>query len=104
MKGARGYYEQALAVAQEAGDRTAAASILGNIGNAYFSEYRALGLAQEVGDPHAVSSQLTNLGSAFQRLGEPGRAATFYRQALPMLEAIQSPHADTIRRWLASQA
>ena len=105
-----GYYEQALAVAREIGDRRNEGIWLGNLGNAYddlgnargaISYYeRALAIAGEIGDRRGEGNHLANLGIAYKNLGDPARARELWTQALAIFEAIESPHAATVRGWL----
>ena len=66
------YYEQALKIAQEIGDRRGEGADLGNLGNAYADlgetrkaiEYyeQALKIAREIGDRRGEGNGLGNLG------------------------------------------
>jgi tetratricopeptide (TPR) repeat protein len=86
------FYEQALAIDREIGDRGGEGSDLGNIGLGYvdLGEVRraiefheqALTIHREIGDRGGEGADLLNLGSAYHRLGEVRRAIEFYEQAL----------------------
>ena len=78
MEEAIGYYEQALAIAREIGDRRGEGTDLGNLGNAYcclgqveeaIGYYeRALAIAQEIGDRRGEGNHLFNMSLALERL------------------------------------
>jgi len=86
------YYEQALHMAREIGDRQGEGNSLGNLGLAYSDlgevaraiEYyqQALHMAREIGDRRVEGNALGNLGTAYSDLGEVGRAIEYYQQAL----------------------
>ena len=77
------YYEQALKIAREIGDRRGEGTSLGNLGNAYTDlgqpvkaiEYyeQALKISREIGDRRGEGASLGNLGNAYYNLGEPTR-------------------------------
>ena len=105
------YLEQALAISREIGDRRGEGSRLGNLGNAYADlgevrraiEYYEQGLAisREIGDRRSEGNALANLGLAHKELGDIGRARELWEEALRIYEEIESPHADSVRGWLA---
>ncbi len=82
------YYEKALAIAQEIGDRRGEGNRLGNLGLAYSDlgqvekaiQYygNALAIAQEIGDRRGEGAWLNNLGFVFQNEKK-------YREALACL-------------------
>ncbi|MDY6875891.1 MAG: tetratricopeptide repeat protein [Chloroflexota bacterium] len=108
------YCEQALAIAREIGDRRGEGNRLGNLGNAYYSlgevnraiEYyeQALEIAREIGDRRGEGNCLANMGLLVRQQGNPSRARGLWEQALRIYGAIQSPHAETVRGWLAGLA
>jgi tetratricopeptide (TPR) repeat protein len=92
------YYEQALAISQEIGDRCNEGTWLGNLGNAYnvlgqverAIEYyeQALAISQEIGDRRGEGADLGNLGVAYFALGQVERAIKYYEQALAISQEI----------------
>jgi len=86
------YYEQALAIAHEIGDRWVEGIALGCLGNAYadLSETRKaieyhnqyLTIAHEIGDRRGEGNALGNLGNAYADLGETLKAIEYHEQAL----------------------
>jgi tetratricopeptide (TPR) repeat protein len=86
------FYEQALGIYREIGDRQGEGSTLGNLGLTYvaLSEQRRaiesfeqhLAIANEVGDRRGEANALGNLGIAYKNLGEPHRSIELYEQAL----------------------
>ncbi len=86
------YYEKALAIAQEIGDRRGEGNRLGNLGLAYSAlgqvekaiQYyeKALAIAQEIGDRRNEGNWLGNLGLAYSDLGQVKKAIQFYEKAL----------------------
>ena len=86
------YYQKALALAREIGDRRGEGNALGNLGNAYaalgnprqaiqFYE-QDLVIAREIGDRLGEGNALGGLGNAYAILGDPRRAITFYEKSL----------------------
>jgi tetratricopeptide (TPR) repeat protein len=92
VRKAIGYYEQALTILREIGDRQGEGAVLGNLGNAYadLGEVRkAIGyyeqrltIAREIGDRQGEGAALGNLGLAYADLGEVRKAIGYYEQAL----------------------
>ncbi len=92
VKQAIEYYEQALVISREIGDRQGEGSALGNLGLAYrvlgevtkAIEYHelALDISREIGDRHSEGSILGNLGNAYHVLGEVTKAIGYHEQAL----------------------
>ncbi|MDW5550956.1 tetratricopeptide repeat protein [Methanosarcina sp.] len=92
------YYEQALKISREIGDRRGEGADLGNLGLAYSDlgeprkaiEYyeQALKISREIGDRRGEGADLGNLGSAYSHLGEPRKAIEYYEQALKISREI----------------
>ena len=92
------FYEQALKISREIGDRWGDGVHLGNLGNAYsdLSEPRkalefyeqALKISREIGDRRGEGARLGSLGNAYSDLGEPRKAIEFHEQALKISREI----------------
>lgn len=92
------FYEQALKIAQEIGDRMVEGADLAGLGNAYFDlgeprkaiefHEQALKISSEIGDRRGEGNHLGNLGVAYSHLGEPRKAIEFYEQALAIAKEI----------------
>ena len=86
-----GFYEQALVIDREIGDRRGEGADLGNLGLAYAAlgqAERAIGfyeqqlvIVREIGDRRGEGNALGNLGTAYAALGQAERAIGFYEQA-----------------------
>jgi len=93
-----GYFEQALVVLCEIGDRRAEGATFGNLGLAYadLGEVRkaigyheqALVISRETGDRQGEGSDLGNLGTAYARLGEVEKAIGYFEQQLVIAREI----------------
>lgn len=91
-KAAIGYYEQALAINRESGERSGEGCNLSNLGNAYDTlgdirtavDYyeQALVIKREIGDRNGEGNTLCNLGVATENLGDVEAAIVYYEQAL----------------------
>ncbi len=102
------YHEQYLAISREIGDRSGEGGSLNNLGIAYhrLGEYRKaieyheqyLAISREIGDRSGEGGSLTNLGIAYNSLGEKEKACSLWNEAVKILEAIESPHANFARR------
>ena len=108
MEYALGYYEQALPLFRQAGDRSGEATTLNNIGGIFKSlgkmEYalgyygQALPLFRLVWDRSGEAITLNNIGAFYQRLGEMEKALGYYEQALPLFRLVgdRSGEATTL--------
>ncbi|MGC8857466.1 MAG: tetratricopeptide repeat protein, partial [Anaerolineae bacterium] len=61
-----------------------------------------LAIAREIGDRRGEGNALANMGIAYETLGEKEKARALWLQALEIYRAIESPHAQTVERWLAN--
>jgi CHAT domain-containing protein/Tfp pilus assembly protein PilF len=92
------YYEQALSIAQEIGDRNMEGSTLGNLGITYDSlgqyataiDYyeQVLAIAQKIGDRQGEGNHLGNLGLVYSSLGQYATAIEHHEQALSIAREI----------------
>jgi tetratricopeptide (TPR) repeat protein len=100
------FYEQALVIAREIGDKRNEGNHLGNLGNAYaalgdarqaieFYE-QALVIAREIGDKRGEGADLGNLGNAYYSLGDARQAIEFYEQALVIDREIGDKRGESI--------
>jgi tetratricopeptide (TPR) repeat protein len=111
VREAIGYYEQCLVIHREIGDRRGEGNDLGNLGLAYadLGEVRkaigyyeqALKIRREIGDRRGEGNDLANMGQAYKKLGDVAKARELWQEALRIYEAIEDPHAQTVREWLA---
>jgi tetratricopeptide (TPR) repeat protein len=103
-----GFYEQALVIFREIGDRRGEGASLGNLALAYTSlgeEGKAfelyeqqLAIAREIGDRKGESSSLGNLGLAYAALGKFEQAIGFYVQRL-LLPARSATVGEKVTPW-----
>lgn len=87
-----GYYEEALAIADEMGDLPNKGNCLSGLGIAYCNlgeiekgiEYLEKGLVivREIGDRQGEGNRLGNLGNAYRILGQVEKAIEYYEEAL----------------------
>ena len=92
------YYEQALKIAKEVGDRKSEGIWLGSLGNVFNElskpkkaiEYyeQALKIAKEVGDMYLEGRWLGNLGNAYNDLSGPRKAIDYHEKALKIANEI----------------
>ena len=104
------YHEQALKISREIGDRRGEGADLGNLGNAYadlgdsckaIEHYQmALAITREIGDRRGEGNSLGNLGLVYAELDQIPQAIECAKSALTILEAIESPHAEKVKRKL----
>jgi len=102
------YYNQALPISREVGDRSGEATTLNNIGLVYRSigqpqqalEYynQALPISREVGDRSGEATTLNNIGFVYHSIGQPQQALDYYNQALPIRREVgdRSDEATTL--------
>jgi tetratricopeptide (TPR) repeat protein len=102
---ATSYFEKALALMREAGDRRGEGNALGNLGTAYADlgnagravEYykQYLELAREIGDRRGEGNALGNLGSAYLNLGEARQAIGYYEQQIQIAHEILDRYGES---------
>jgi tetratricopeptide (TPR) repeat protein len=88
------YYEQALPLRRQAGDKAGEATTLNNLGGVYddlgekaqaLAYYeQALPLWRQVEDKKGEAATLTNIGAVYSALGEKEKALAYFEQALPL--------------------
>ena len=96
------YYEKALAIAEEIGDKKGKGGDLGNLGLAYYSlgDYRkvidyyekALAIAEEIGDKKGRGARLGNMGVAYSDLGDYRKAIDYHEKAIDIYKEIGVPY------------
>jgi tetratricopeptide (TPR) repeat protein len=89
---ARSYYDEALTLFRQVGDRRGEGNALGNLGLAYADlgqleraisyHEQQLAIAREIGDRRGEGNALGNLGSDYYSLGQMERAIDYFEQAL----------------------
>ena len=93
-KKALAFYNQALPLQRDVGDRAGHATTLSNIGSVYWKlgdkkkalafYNQALPLHRDVGDRAGQATTLSNIGIVYADLGDKKKALAFYNQALPL--------------------
>jgi CHAT domain-containing protein len=91
------FYNQALALRREIGDRRGETIVLTFMGFAYTlsgelqkamdCHTQALQIRREIGDARLKAVSLFHIGVVYHRLGEPQRALSYHLQALPALRS-----------------
>jgi tetratricopeptide (TPR) repeat protein len=61
---------------------------------------QALAIAREIGDRRDEGSALSNLGNAWLQLGDQAKAIELMEASLRIFEEIESSHAGIVRQWL----
>jgi tetratricopeptide (TPR) repeat protein len=100
------YYEQALKISTEIGNRRKEGADLGNLGNAYSDlgeprkaiEYyeQTLKISTEIGDRQGEGKCLGNLGNAYLILGKARKAIEFYEQSLQIFTEIRDKREECV--------
>jgi tetratricopeptide (TPR) repeat protein len=95
---ARSYFDEALTLFRQVGDRRDEGNALGNLGVACYSlgqlkraigyHEQALAIHREVGDRRGEGADLGNLGIAYKNLGQLDRAIGYYEQALAIAREV----------------
>lgn len=98
VKKAIKYYEHALKIYGEVGDRHEEENALENLGSAFIDlgyprkaiEYyeQALKISKEIGNRHGEGADLRYLGDAYSDLGDPRKGIKYYEQALKIVKEI----------------
>ncbi|MDQ2856996.1 MAG: tetratricopeptide repeat protein, partial [Acidobacteriota bacterium] len=92
------YYNQALPLRKEAGDKNGEASTLNNMAVVYSNigetqkalEYlnQTLLINRAVGDKSSEATTLNNIGTVYSDLGEKQKAIDYYNQSIPLHKAV----------------
>jgi CHAT domain-containing protein/Tfp pilus assembly protein PilF len=92
------FYQKALPIQKEVGDRTGEASTLNNIGGVYFNlgqnqkalEYyqKALPIMKAVENRVGEATTLNNIGGVYDNLGQNQKALEFYQKVLPIQKEV----------------
>ena len=61
---------------------------------------QALTVAREIGDRRGEGADLANMGLLAKEQGDLARARQLWEQALKIYEAIEDPNAKRVRGWL----
>jgi tetratricopeptide (TPR) repeat protein len=101
------YYEQALTIARETGDRNGEGTWLSGLGQCYIAlgqtkraiTYfeQALTIARETGDPYREGACLSGLGQCYADLGQTKPAITYFEQALTIARETGDRNGEGIR-------
>ena len=94
------FYNQALPIYRQTGDKSGEAGTLGNLGNVYddlgdkqkaldYSE-QALSIFRQVGDRGDEAAMLDDIGIVYDDLGDKQKALNYYAQALPIYRQVGS--------------
>jgi tetratricopeptide (TPR) repeat protein len=102
------YYEQALIIRREIGDRRGEEVDLANLGNVYFDfgdakraknlYEQALAIDIEIGDRGSESGDFENIGNVWQSLGNYQEAVNSYKQAIKIADVISFPQTQCSAR------
>jgi tetratricopeptide (TPR) repeat protein len=106
------FHKEQLVIVREIGDRRGEGNALGNLGNSYaalgdarraieFHEQHLV-IAREIGDRRGEGNALYNSGVELWKLGERDEALRRAEAALAIFVAIESPHAEMVRRNIAT--
>ncbi|MCL4252681.1 MAG: tetratricopeptide repeat protein [Anaerolineae bacterium] len=100
------YYEQALPIRREVGDRGGEATTLNNMGGVYddlgdkqkalvYYE-QALPIRREVGDRGGEATTLNNMGLVYDALGDKQKALVYYEQALTIMREVGDRSGEAV--------
>ncbi|MEI6043971.1 MAG: tetratricopeptide repeat protein, partial [Chloroflexota bacterium] len=97
------YYEQALTISREIGDRRGERVHLGNLGESYIAlgkmeealNYiqQSLMIAREIGHKTGIGCQFDNFGCAYEKLKNLPKALAYWRWAVVIFTEVKSPKA-----------
>lgn len=100
------YYQQALTVSREVGDRLNEGIVLSNTALIYDNQGRyaealdyyeqALTILREIGDRTSEGITLSNIGSVYRHLGDSSKALDYYQQALAIHTEIGNRRGEGI--------
>jgi tetratricopeptide (TPR) repeat protein len=104
------YYEQALAICREVGDRGGEGATLNNLGLVYDAlgqqqealRYfeQALAVCREVGDRAGEGTTLHNIGTIYYKQNTYDVALACFLLARSIYEEVQSPNRDKVQEWI----
>ncbi|HEU5380631.1 MAG TPA: tetratricopeptide repeat protein [Ktedonobacteraceae bacterium] len=106
MQRALGFYEQALPILREVGNRRGEAMVLNGLAVTYhrlgqvnrpleFYE-QCLQIFREVDDRGGEASTLNNMAGVYCDIGQPHRALAFYEEVLPILRSVEDRRKEAI--------
>jgi class 3 adenylate cyclase/TPR repeat protein len=100
------YYQKALSINEEIGDKDGIARNLGNIGNVFneLSDYpkalefyrKALQIFEEIENKHDIAPSLGNIGMMYWNLSDYTKAIEYYQKAMIIYEEIGNNHGLAI--------
>jgi tetratricopeptide (TPR) repeat protein len=104
------YLKQYLMISQDIRERGDEAKALGNLGVAYYQSGKireaidyfkqSLAVNRMIGNLRGEGADLFNLGLAYADLGEIEMAIDYAKSAQIIFQQIESPHAESVRKWL----
>jgi tetratricopeptide (TPR) repeat protein len=73
---------------------------LGEVHKAIGYYEQALAITREIGDRRGEGNHLANMGLAYKRLSNLAQAQALWQQALAIYRQIQDPNAKRVQGWL----
>ena len=108
------FYERAIEIYQEVGERRGLGDTICNLGYAYFQVGQAsrsiecydrcIQIAREMGNEFGQAAMLVNKGYMLDELGDRARAIDVYSTALEIFERLGVPEASGVRSLLDEMA